>query len=535
MSNIRDEQAPIAPSGKPALDGALVNSGKVAAVHQPKNLQASVDADTVTFMVEVTSTSSAIGRAGLDLVVVLDVSGSMAEHGKLDKLKSAMQFLLKKLSPMDRLSIVTFSDAATKLTGLRPMDEANQPAFSNIVASLAARGGTNIQAGLEAGLGVLAGRKISSGRTANILLMSDGQETGGNARQAKNPGNVPVYTLGFGKDSDSNLLGDVAKNGGTFNAVPDQGNMVVVFSQLLGGLLTVVVNDLQLIVRKSSDPDAEPEFGKIAKVDAGGFVTEASSDSSEVTVKFGDLFSGEVRKVLVDLELKDAVDKTQQFSTLFLETYLTYLDQNGKRVQETEESISVERIPGRPAASGTDDRRLQLELARRQHADYIKAARALADQKKLEEARDKLVDAQNALEDILDQRNPLVASLKTELKQLLNLVESQELYEAQGRAYALAAEASHANQRFATRGDDVESMRLFATPRMDAYLEQAKQFTRDRNAKLPNADEDTNTETKANPVAALAAGLNYQINVAIQALQNIQKIIATAAANPPSA
>ncbi|KAL6659730.1 hypothetical protein ACP70R_002559 [Stipagrostis hirtigluma subsp. patula] len=532
MSNIMDEQAPIAPSGNPALNNPLLKSGKVAAVYQPRNLQASVDADTVTFMVDVTSTSSAIGRAGLDLVVVLDVSGSMADNGKLDKLKSAMQFLLKKLSPMDRLSIVTFSDAATKLTGLRPMDEANQSAFSNIVASLAARGGTNIQAGLEAGLGVIASRSFVTDRTANILLMSDGQETTGNARQAKNPANVPVYTLGFGKDSDSNLLGDVAKNGGTFNAVPDQGNMVAVFSQLLGGLLTVVVKDLHLIVKKSTDPDAAAEFNKIAKVDAGGIVPEYNSDSSEVTVKFGDLYSGEVRKVLVVLELKDAVDKTQRFTTLFLETYLDFLDQNGGRAREREESVPVERIPGRAASSGTDDQKLQLEMARRQQADSIKAARILADQKKLDDARDKLVDAQNALEDIPDQRNPLVAGLKTELKQLLNLLESQELYEAQGRAYALAAEASHANQRFAARGEDVESMRLFATPRMDAYLEQAKQFTKDPNAKLPDANQDTKTETKANPMAAFSGPLVAQIKIAIQALQNIQSIITTAAANP---
>jgi Mg-chelatase subunit ChlD len=57
-----------------------------------------------------TTTSSTAERSGLDLVAVLDVSGSMRRHGKLDKLKTAMKFVISKLGAMDRLSIVSFSD-----------------------------------------------------------------------------------------------------------------------------------------------------------------------------------------------------------------------------------------------------------------------------------------------------------------------------------------------------------------------------------------------------------------------------------------
>jgi len=56
------------------------------------------------------TTSSTAERSGLDLVAVLDVSGSMRRHGKLDKLKTAMKFVISKLGAMDRLSIVSFSD-----------------------------------------------------------------------------------------------------------------------------------------------------------------------------------------------------------------------------------------------------------------------------------------------------------------------------------------------------------------------------------------------------------------------------------------
>jgi Mg-chelatase subunit ChlD len=47
-------------------------------------------------------------RSTLDLVTVLDVSGSMSGP-KLALLKCAMRFVIKNFEPSDRLSVVTFS------------------------------------------------------------------------------------------------------------------------------------------------------------------------------------------------------------------------------------------------------------------------------------------------------------------------------------------------------------------------------------------------------------------------------------------
>ncbi|KAE8799826.1 hypothetical protein D1007_24702 [Hordeum vulgare] len=49
-----------------------------------------------------------VARAPLDLVTVLDVSGSM-EGQKLELLKQAMGFVIDQLGPDDRLSMVSFS------------------------------------------------------------------------------------------------------------------------------------------------------------------------------------------------------------------------------------------------------------------------------------------------------------------------------------------------------------------------------------------------------------------------------------------
>nr|CAB3478865.1 unnamed protein product [Digitaria exilis] len=61
-------------------------------------------------------------RAPLDLVTVLDVSGSM-EGPKLTLLKQAMGFVIDQLGPGDRLSIVTFSSRARRIIRLSRMTD----------------------------------------------------------------------------------------------------------------------------------------------------------------------------------------------------------------------------------------------------------------------------------------------------------------------------------------------------------------------------------------------------------------------------
>jgi hypothetical protein len=173
---------------------------------------------------------------------------------------------------------------------------------------------------------------------------------------------------------------------------------------------------------------------------------------------------------------------------------------------------------------------VQAEIARRNHADAIRQARLLADAGELEEARYKLVDAQNALEDIvldrLEDGQKLVSALRAELVELIKLMETKQLYNDKGKAYALASETCHGRQRYAARGGDGDDdVRLFATPRMDTYREQAKNFEKDPTAPVPTADEDVKKEVAANPLAAVSTELAYYLRNAIQALQAIERII----------
>jgi Mg-chelatase subunit ChlD len=155
--------------------------------------------NTQKVLLELTGGARISDRPGLDLVAVLDVSGSMGGD-RIEKRKLAMLFVIKKLTPIDRLSIVTFSTVAERQSKLRQMNQDSQKELEILVGKLNADGWTNTFGGLQKGLQVLKDRKVSEGRTCGIILMSDGEQTIEYGDAAKIPiGNVPAYTFNFGR------------------------------------------------------------------------------------------------------------------------------------------------------------------------------------------------------------------------------------------------------------------------------------------------------------------------------------------------
>ncbi|CAD6252702.1 unnamed protein product [Miscanthus lutarioriparius] len=506
------------------MSGVAVNKQGLVTMRIPKYSKKDValTVDSVTAMVEIEATSSTAVREGLDLVAVVDVSGSMRGH-KIESVKKALQFVIMKLTPVDRLSIVTFESSAKRLTPLRSMTQDAQSDLKTIVGRLVADGGTNIKAGLDLGLAVLGDRVLTVSRTANIFLMSDGKPEGkssGDPRQV-DPGEVSVYTFGFGQGTDHKLLTDIAKKspGGTYSTVPDGTNLSAPFAQLLGGLLTVVAQDVQLtLTPKTGDGDLDT-----MAVAPGTDYTQTTDANGVITIKFGTLFSGETRKVAVNFTLKQSSESEAYNATLAVARHSYAAEETRQPAQNIQRLRTPE--PSSPGVAGSEERSVQAEEVRRQHADMICKASELADGGKLDRARDKIMDAQNALEDIvLDDGDRMVNALRAELLRLLEYMESQKLYNKLGHPYALATIISHGRQRAAGRGDE-EVISLYVTPRMIAYLEQAKKFEENPQAPVPTADKDVEQELAANPLAAFSAPLAFYLENAIQALQAIQKII----------
>lgn len=165
-------------------------------------VDAPLTATNFKVLLELTGSEAGIERPGVDIVVVLDVSGSM-KGKKLEHMKIATKFLVKKLSPIDRLSVIKYSTNAKRLCPLRQMNRDAQTEIEGMIHELKHGGLTNTTEGLEEAVRVLRERRLTNGREVAIMLMSDGEPNPIDADGSQVPvHDVPVYTFGLGQNYD---------------------------------------------------------------------------------------------------------------------------------------------------------------------------------------------------------------------------------------------------------------------------------------------------------------------------------------------
>ncbi|KAL6658171.1 hypothetical protein ACP70R_003757 [Stipagrostis hirtigluma subsp. patula] len=519
LGTMRDDE-------KPPSSDAADSSARFGLVTMKRPTYSKYDvaltADSLTVGLELNAASPATAREALDLVVVLDIhSGWEGGDIKLSKVKKAMEFVITKLTPMDRLSIVTKGpqDGLSQCP-LRCMTPAGQTDLKALINGLAGPS-VDLKEGLMTALAVIRNRVHTEGRTANIFLVTDDGEDSGDARSV-DPGNVAVHTFGFGKKAGHEVLKDIAKRslGGTYSFVPDDSSLCEPFSLLLGGLLTVVAQDVQLTLRSKGEDVNTKE------VSPGVDYNQTATGENEITISFGAIFAGESRKVGINLTL-NASRNCAGLDAAIAEAELSYNAQGGLERQQPPLDIQIRRTAKPTAAPTADAARLHAEEVRRRHADRIREATALADGGRMEEARRRLQDGLDAVGTIvLDDGERMAGVLRAELQRLIRLMESKELFQEQGRPYAFAVETSHGRQRAAAKGGDDAVACLYVTPRMAAHLKQAKQFEKEHpNTAVPSADEDLKQEIAANRLAAVLGPLGFYLDNAIKSLQAINKII----------
>lgn len=128
------------------------------------------------------NTSGVVGGTGLDLVLVLDTSGSMAdvESGQTRSqwMKQASIALVQSLpASTSAVGVVDFDSVArlvTPLTGLAGGVSAVQTGINGLNAS----GGTNIGVGIDAATAELTSARHTAGRVQMMVVVSDGSSSG---------------------------------------------------------------------------------------------------------------------------------------------------------------------------------------------------------------------------------------------------------------------------------------------------------------------------------------------------------------------
>jgi Ca-activated chloride channel family protein len=193
-------------------------------------------------------------RADAALTFVVDVSGSMAEPGRLDLVQDALHVLIDQLRPTDSVAIVAYSDEARVVREMTPAR--NRSALHDAVRRLYTDGGTNLEAGLVTGYQV-ARAGFVGGASNRVILLSDGLANIGNTTaepilsQIREEAAKEIALLGVGVGSEYGdaLMERLADAGDGFvTYVSEQAQARELFVTRLPATLTVTALDAKVQV-----------------------------------------------------------------------------------------------------------------------------------------------------------------------------------------------------------------------------------------------------------------------------------------------
>eukprot|EP00516_Mucochytrium_quahogii_P010228 CAMPEP_0203776622 /NCGR_PEP_ID=MMETSP0099_2-20121227/6854_1 /ASSEMBLY_ACC=CAM_ASM_000209 /TAXON_ID=96639 /ORGANISM=" , Strain NY0313808BC1" /LENGTH=511 /DNA_ID=CAMNT_0050675661 /DNA_START=55 /DNA_END=1586 /DNA_ORIENTATION=- len=357
-------------------------------------------------------------RKGLDMVVVLDKSGSMSGE-KLALCRDTCEFLTKELGENDRFGLITYDTNVEESLQLTRMDTKGKSKAQNIISKVRAGSSTNLSGGLLRGISMLGDSVESEGentpvanivhnsskestqkavvvgdRIRTVLLLTDGYANYGvtdpkklstltQQAIAKIPGGCRLFTFGYGANHCSSLLEKLANCGdGSYFFVQHTEDIVTAFADCLGGLISVVAQNIQMTITAAGGTKL-----------IGDPLTnyKCSSTSKTRTIQFPDIYAGESRNILCNIVLPvltSPVENAEDAPLAMIK--VTFADACSGNLCELEYVLTVarpEHISEKDHAASVDaevdTHRLRFETAKE-----IERARKIADEGKYQQGQD---------------------------------------------------------------------------------------------------------------------------------------------------
>jgi Mg-chelatase subunit ChlD len=235
----------------------------------------------------------------LNLGLVIDCSGSMKADGKLDAVQRALRELVRRLRPSDRVTLVTYSDAAERRGGELVGDGAW---LHREIDRLEPGGSTNLHEGLMLGLREVAAH-AKSGAHDRVILLTDGIANRGETEPAKilrdarayTAEQVDLATIGVGTELNTELLDALARGArGLFHFVADAADVEKVFVDELQAQVRAVARSVQVELQLPAE---------FVSVEFLGFPARRGERRTEWTIDVPDLNSGATQVVLARCRL----------------------------------------------------------------------------------------------------------------------------------------------------------------------------------------------------------------------------------------
>lgn len=244
-------------------------------------------------------------RRPMNIAVVLDRSGSMADERKIDYAKSALNKLIDQLHSEDIFSLVVYDDAIDVLRDARRVGR-NKQSLKSLVNEISPRNSTNLGGGMMEGFRQV-GKHLSSEYVNRVILLSDGLANQGItnpvelnriARKHRNK-SISLTTMGVGLEYNENLMVGLAESGGgNYYFIESPHQLASIMDRELNAASNVVAQNAYLHL----------QCGKgVTLVDVIG--CESVLENGVYRIPIGDVAADEVREVTVELAVPKGSDR----------------------------------------------------------------------------------------------------------------------------------------------------------------------------------------------------------------------------------
>ncbi|OCF79197.1 hypothetical protein I204_01144 [Kwoniella mangroviensis CBS 8886] len=268
----------------------------------------------------------------VDLVIVLSLPTPSSNNSqlplKVKLMKSSLTFLLALLGPKDRISLVTcemgVNGIVRKTPFLSPCRYESRKRLEAFVETLGSgrdsKDDFEVQVGREerydvvtavnVALDVVLQRKAKN-PISGMILVSDTSDVIKRAQMdlvtaRLDAANVPVHALGYGRSHDPSPLWMISNHThGTYTFVKEWYHLRHSLAGVVGGLMSIAMDNMRLHLSCQ-----ENDF-HVTKV-SGTTQAVVSKNGKDVNIELRELRYGEIREILVELDLEGDSSSNEQ-------------------------------------------------------------------------------------------------------------------------------------------------------------------------------------------------------------------------------
>ena len=256
---------------------------------------------------------SSAERKPLNLVFVIDKSGSMRENNRMELVKRSLELLVDQLREDDRVGIVSFDSSGHIVMESTP--GAERWKLREAMRQMEPGGSTNAAEGLYLGYEMLS-RNYQGGATNRVILASDGVANTGETDQQRildriadfTSRQVDLTTIGVGMSNHNDVfLEQMADKGdGACHYVDDFDEAKRIFIDRFTGTMQTIARDMKIQVEFNQE--------QVARWRQIGYENRSLQDHEfrDDRVDAGEVGAGHEIVALYEVELKSGASLTSE-------------------------------------------------------------------------------------------------------------------------------------------------------------------------------------------------------------------------------